>query len=78
VTNLNREGTMEDKVIVLNRDGDWLELDNCFLVGAIEYQDKVVFYKFVFSNTSKETRDEMLKRAELYLAEVKGQNKVVV
>lgn len=64
---------MEDKVIVLNKDGEWLELVNCFLVGAVEHADKVVYYKLVFSKCAKETRDEMLRKAELYLAELKGQ-----
>jgi hypothetical protein len=64
---------MEDKIIVLNKDGEWLELVNCFLVGAVERTDKVIYYKFVFSKCANETRDEMLKRAGQYLAEVQGQ-----
>ena len=64
---------MEDKVIVLNKDGEWLELLNCVLVGAVEQPDKVIYYKFVFSHCAKEIRDEMIKRADLYLAEIKGQ-----
>ncbi len=64
---------MEDKVIVLNKDGEWFELVNCFLVGAVEHPDKVIYYKFIFSHCEKETRDEMLKRAEQYLTEQKGQ-----
>jgi hypothetical protein len=64
---------MEDKIIVLNKDGEWLELVNCFLVGAVEQPDKVIYYKYVFSKCAKETRDEMLKRAEQYLAELKAQ-----
>jgi hypothetical protein len=67
------EGTMEDKVIVLNKDGEWLELQNCFLVGVVEHADKVVYYKFVFSKSTKEMRDEMLRKAEQYLADLKGQ-----
>jgi hypothetical protein len=62
---------MEDKVIVLTRDGEWLELQNCFLVGAVEHPDKVVYYKFVFCRCDKETRAEMLKRAEMFLKEQK-------
>lgn len=62
---------MEDKVIVLGKDGQWFELVNCFLVGAVEHPDKVVYYKFMFSKCDKETRDEMLKRAEQFLAEQK-------
>jgi hypothetical protein len=62
---------MENKVIVLNRDGEWLELKNCFLVGAIEYPDKVVYHKILFSNCEEETRDEMIRRAEQYLIEQK-------
>lgn len=64
---------MKDRVLLLNKDGDWLELVNCFLVGAVEHADKVIYYKFMLSQCAKETRDEMLKRAEEYLAEVKGQ-----
>ncbi|OGO06538.1 MAG: hypothetical protein A2Y92_05865 [Chloroflexi bacterium RBG_13_57_8] len=64
---------MEDKVIVLNKDGEWLEFANCFLVGAVEHPDKVVFYKYFFNKYSRETRDEILKRAEQYLAELKAQ-----
>ena len=64
---------MEDKVIVLSKDGEWLELVNCFLVGAVEHPDKVIYYKYIFSRCDKETRDEMLKRAEQYLTELKGQ-----
>jgi hypothetical protein len=64
---------MEDKVIVLNKDGEWLELSNCFLVGAVEHPDKVIFYKFMFCKCTKAMRDEMLKKAEQYLAELKVQ-----
>ncbi len=62
---------MENKVIVLNKDGEWLELKNCFLVGAVEYPDKVVYHKFLFSNCEKETRVEMLKKADEYLKVIK-------
>ena len=64
---------MEDKVIVLNKDGEWLELSNCLLVGAVEHSGKVIYYKFIFSHCEKETRDEILKKAEQYLNEQKGQ-----
>jgi len=64
---------MEDKIIVLNKDGDWLELSNCFIVGAVEHPDKVIYYKFMFSRCANETRDEMLNKAERYLTELKGQ-----
>jgi len=70
---MKREGNMEDKVIVLNKNGEWLELANCFLVGALERPDKVIYYKFVFSKAGREIRDEMLKRAEQFLVEMKGQ-----
>ena len=66
---------MENKVIVLNKDGDWLELKNCFLVGANEYPDKVLYHKIIFSDCEKETRDEMLMRAEQYLNEVRKEAK---
>jgi hypothetical protein len=62
---------MEDKIIVLRKDGQWYELVNCFLVGAVEQPDKVTYYKFMFTRCDKETRDEMLNRAEQYLAEQK-------
>ena len=62
---------MENKVIVLSKDGDWVELANCFIVGAVEFPDKVVYYKFMYSKCDKETRDGMLKRAEQYLSEQK-------
>jgi hypothetical protein len=69
---------MEDKVIVLNQEGDWLELANCFLVGAVEHPDKVVYYKFIFCKCAKETRDGMLKKAEQYLVEIKKEQSGVV
>jgi hypothetical protein len=73
-----RRKTMEDKVIVLNKEGDWLELENCFLVGAAEHPDKVVYYKFIFCKCAKDTRDEILKRAEQYLVELKKERSGVV
>ena len=60
---------MGNKVIVLNKNGDWLELENCFLVGAVESPDKVVYHRFLFSNCEKETLDEILKKAEQFLIE---------
>ncbi|MFA5309260.1 MAG: hypothetical protein WC370_07245 [Dehalococcoidales bacterium] len=63
---------MEDKVLVLNKEGEWLELENCFLVGAVEHPDKVIYYKFIFCRCEKDTRQEMLRRAELFLQEQKG------
>ena len=66
---------MENKIIVLTKDGEWLELENCFVVGAVEYPDKVVYHKFMFSKCEEETRREMLKRAEQFLAERKKENK---
>ncbi|MFH1639225.1 MAG: hypothetical protein ABIB93_02790 [Chloroflexota bacterium] len=62
---------MENKIIVLNKDGEWLELKNCFLVGAAEYPDQIIYHKIFFSACERETRDEMLKRAEQYLNEIK-------
>jgi hypothetical protein len=62
---------MEDKVIVLRKDGQWLMLENCFLVGAVESPEKVVYYKFMFSQCDEETTSEMLKKAEQYLIEQK-------
>jgi len=66
---------MVNKVIVLNKDGQWVELESCFLVGAVEYPDKVVYHKFLFCKCEEETRNEMLKRAEQYLNEVKKERK---
>jgi len=66
---------MINKVIVLTKDGQWLELENCFLVGAVEYPDKVVYHKFLFTRCEEEKRNEMLKRAEQYLNEVKKEIK---
>ncbi|MFC1910613.1 hypothetical protein ACFLXC_04945 [Chloroflexota bacterium] len=63
---------MEDKVLVLKKDGQWFELDNCFLVGAVEHPDKVIYYKFLFSKCDKETLSEMLKRAEQFISEQKA------
>jgi hypothetical protein len=69
---IEERGEMENKVIVLNKDGAWVELTNCFLVGAEERPEKVIYYKFLFSNGAKTTRDEMIKRTEQFLAEVNG------
>ncbi|MDP2931537.1 MAG: hypothetical protein Q8O05_03435 [Chloroflexota bacterium] len=65
----------ENKVIVLTKEGQWLELKNSFLVGAVEYPDKVVYHKFLFSQCDQETLDEMLKKAEQFLAEQKKERK---
>ncbi len=59
----------ENKVIVLSKEGQWVELKNCFLVGAVEYPDKVVYHKFLFSECDNDTVNEMLKKAEQFLAE---------
>ena len=66
---------MINKVIVLTKDGQWLELENCFVVGAVEYPDKVVYHKFLFSKCEEETLNEMLRRAEQFLAEQKKEKK---
>ena len=68
---IRKERMMENKVIVLNKDGEWMELINCFLVGAVEYPDKVIYHKIFFTACDRETRDEMLKRAEQYLSEAR-------
>lgn len=62
---------MGNKVFVLSEDCQWFELENCFVVGAVEHPDKVVYYKFMFSKCDPETRRELLKRAEQFLAEQK-------
>jgi hypothetical protein len=62
---------MENKIIVLTKDGQWLELENCFVVGAVEYPDKVVYHKYLFLKCEEQTKKEMFKKVELYLDEVK-------
>jgi hypothetical protein len=62
---------MENKTLVLTKDGQWIELQNCFVIGAVEYPDKVVYHKYLFTNCEEATRDEMLKKAEKYLIEIK-------
>ena len=61
---------MDNKVIVLNKDGEWLELQNCVLIGAVEYPEKVIYHKVFFSNCEPETRNEMLSRAAEYVNEL--------
>ena len=61
---------MENKIIVLTKDGQWLELENCFVIGAVEYPDKVVYHKYLFSACDEATRNEMLNKAEKYLFEL--------
>ena len=62
---------MENKIIVLTKDGQWLEMENCFVIGAIEYPDKIVYHKYLFTVCDEATRDEMLNKAEKYLNEMK-------
>jgi hypothetical protein len=62
---------MQNKIIVLIKDGQWLELENCFVIGAVEYPDKVVYHKYWFSNCENATRVEMLNKAEKYVQEIK-------
>jgi hypothetical protein len=62
---------MENKVIVLTKDGQWLELVNCFVIGAVEYPDKVVYHKYLFTASEETTRNEILNKAEKYLEELK-------
>jgi hypothetical protein len=63
----------ENKVLVLMNDGKWIELANCIIVGAVEYPDKVVYHKYLFSNCEVETRREMVNRAEKYANEMKNE-----
>jgi hypothetical protein len=65
--------TQENKVLVLMNDGKWIELANCIIVGAVEYPDKVVYHKYLFSNCEVETRREMVNRAEKYASEMKNE-----
>jgi hypothetical protein len=67
---LKGEG-MEDKVIILSKDGQWRELENCFIVGAKEYPDKIVYHKYLLTVCDAATRKEMLNKAEKYLIELK-------
>ena len=67
-------GWMANKIIVLTKDGQWLELENCFVVGAIEYPDKVVYHKYFFAKCEKETIKEMFNRAEKYVNELKKED----
>lgn len=62
---------MENKIVVLNKDGQWVEMINCFVVGAIESHDKVVYHKFFFANCEEETKTGILKKAEQFLNEQK-------
>ncbi len=64
---------MENKVLVLMDDGQWIELINCIIVGAVEFPDKVVYHKYLFSNCEIETRREMVNRAEKYANEMKNE-----
>jgi hypothetical protein len=62
---------MESKVIVLTKDGQWMEMENCLVIGAIEYPDKVVYHKYLFTACEEATRNEMLNKAEKYIEEMK-------
>lgn len=67
---------MENKVIVLTRDGNWCELTNCFLVGASEHPDKNIYRSFLFTAGQGISRDEILTRAQDYLDELEEQSNV--
>jgi hypothetical protein len=58
-----------NKVIVLTKGGEWLELETCIVIGAVEHPDKAVYHKFMFCKCEEETKREMLKRAEQFIAE---------
>ena len=62
---------MENRVIVLNKDGKWLELTNCFLVGASEQPEKTMYHSVFFVAAGRVTKDDLLKRAEDYLEELR-------
>jgi len=64
-------GSMGNKVLVLMDDGKWIELINCIIIGAVEYPDKVIYHKYLFSDCDIETRREMVNRAEKYANELK-------
>jgi len=65
---------MTNKIIVLTKDGQWLELENCLVVGAIEYPDKVVYHKYFFAKCEKETMSEIFSRAVKYVDELQKEN----
>jgi hypothetical protein len=64
--------TMGNKVLVLRDDGQWIELVNCVIIGAVEYPDKVVYHKYLFSHCEIDTLREMVNRAEKYVTEIKN------
>ena len=66
---------MENKVIILNKDGEWWELTNCFVVGASEHPDKTMYRSAFFTAGGRVTRDELLTRAQQYIDELKKEAK---
>jgi hypothetical protein len=66
---------MENKVIVLNKDGQWWELTNYFLVGASEQPDKTMYRSAYYISGQQVTREELLTRAQQYLDELKKKTK---
>jgi hypothetical protein len=64
--------TMGNRALVLMNDGKWIELINCIIIGAVEYPDKVVYHKYLFSDCEIETRREMINRAGKYVTEIKN------
>jgi hypothetical protein len=71
ISDISKGDGMENKVIVLTKDGKWLEIENCFIIGAVEYPDKVVYHKYLFTACEDATRNEMLNKAGEYLVEMK-------
>jgi hypothetical protein len=66
---------MENKIMVLTKDGEWMELRNCFVIGAEEFTDKVVYHKFMFIDCEDNVRDEILNKAGDYMEELKQEFK---
>lgn len=66
---------MENKVLILNKNGEWWELTNCFVVGAGEEAEKTMYRSAFFTAGKGVTREDILARAERYLAELKKEAK---
>ena len=68
---------MENKVIVLNKNGDWWELTNCFLVGASEEPEKTTYHSVFFIAGGRVTSEDLLPKVEQYLEDMKKGKGVV-
>lgn len=66
---------MENRVIVLNKDGKWLEMTNCFLVGAYEEPEKTMYHSVFFTAPGRVTKEDLLARAEQYIHQLQKEEK---